>query len=139
MEIVNYDQNIARKLPGFRRPLDAKKFLPFMAVSLTKLQHPFSAAYLCHHEISPSPLHKAIKGGGSRGIEPFILNSALDGGQSSASGPCRYTLGKEHLVPDEQQTLLTPDFVWLFLSREKYFDRARTRSLDHPARTSVTI
>ena len=78
-----------------------------MEVSLTKLQHPFSAAYPRHHEISPSPLHKDIKGG-SRGIEPLILNSALGEGQFSASGPGRYTPGREHLVLAKQQTVLTP-------------------------------
>ena len=74
------------------------KFLPFMAVSLTKLQHPFSAAYLCHHEISPSPLHKDINGG-SRVIELLILNSALDGGQSSVSDPGRYTAERNTFYP----------------------------------------
>jgi hypothetical protein len=77
----------------FRNASEILKFLlPFMAVSLTKRQHPFSAAYLRHREILPSPLHKDIKGG-SRGIEPLILNSALDEGQFSASGPARYTPG----------------------------------------------
>jgi len=114
------------------------KFLPFMAVNLTKLQHPFSATYLSHHKITPSPLHKDIKGG-SRGIQPLILNSVLDRGQSSASCPGRYTPGKGNLVPAEQETLLTPDLVWLFLRREKYLALARTRSLDHPARSPVII
>jgi len=81
-----------------------------MAVNLTKLQHPFTAAYLGHHEISPSPLHKDVKGG-IRGIEPLILNLALDQGQSSASGSVRYTPGKEQLVSAKQQTVLTPDLV----------------------------
>ena len=81
-----------------------------MAVNHAKLQHPFSAAYLSHHEISSSPLHKDIKGG-IRGIQPLILNSALDRGQSSASGSVRYTPGKEQLVSAKQQTVLTPDLV----------------------------
>jgi len=55
---------VPEKLLVFSRLLDAKKLLPFMAVIITKLQHPLSAAYPRHHEISPSPLHKDIKGVG---------------------------------------------------------------------------
>jgi hypothetical protein len=48
-------------------------------------------------------------------------------------------LGKEALIPFEQEVGWAPEPVWMFWKREKSLTPARILTLDHPACSLVTI
>jgi hypothetical protein len=63
------------------------------------------------------PVHATKTYGGSRGIAPLILSSALDGGKRPNSRPGRFALGVKRQYPLNERLVWTPEPVGIFFEK----------------------